>query len=285
MSAWHNGSLRTMKANYWVQQEDVRVIRPLVLVRESTCSNFARQARLPIISDNCPACFAAPKERHRIKMMLSEQELEFPKLFASLLKTLRPLLSITHANKADDFFRAGAGATTHGAHDAAGEAAGTCISGSAYHQSRYRDGNPKGPPGACVSCARLPGSQGGLGGHEVGQEACQEACEEAFEETLLACNLASRACLSHVTPGESLVASAAPAPGGAAAGKALAAPAARQPSAEERHAVWRGAEARDAARCGGLAAPEWHAKSALVGMGLGLATALAFPLALRFARR
>ena len=30
MSAWHNGSLRTMKANYWVQQDDIRVIRPMV---------------------------------------------------------------------------------------------------------------------------------------------------------------------------------------------------------------------------------------------------------------
>ena len=30
MSAWHNGSLRTMKANYWVQQDDIRVIRPVV---------------------------------------------------------------------------------------------------------------------------------------------------------------------------------------------------------------------------------------------------------------
>jgi len=25
---------------------------------------------------SCPACFAAPKERHRIKMMLSEQEVQ-----------------------------------------------------------------------------------------------------------------------------------------------------------------------------------------------------------------
>jgi len=30
MSAWHNGSLRTMKANYSVQQDDIRVIRPMV---------------------------------------------------------------------------------------------------------------------------------------------------------------------------------------------------------------------------------------------------------------
>ncbi len=32
MSAWHNGALRTMKANYYVQQKDLRVIRPLVLL-------------------------------------------------------------------------------------------------------------------------------------------------------------------------------------------------------------------------------------------------------------
>ncbi len=34
MGAFHNGALRTMKANYYVQQEDLRVIRPLVYTRE-----------------------------------------------------------------------------------------------------------------------------------------------------------------------------------------------------------------------------------------------------------
>jgi len=32
---------------------------------------FAKQAGLPIINENCPACFEEPKERHRVKKMLA----------------------------------------------------------------------------------------------------------------------------------------------------------------------------------------------------------------------
>jgi len=45
-----------------------------------------------VISDNCPACFSAPKERHRIKLMLAQQENLFPDLFQSILKTIMPLM-------------------------------------------------------------------------------------------------------------------------------------------------------------------------------------------------
>ncbi|XP_078602131.1 uncharacterized protein LOC144876565 [Branchiostoma floridae x Branchiostoma japonicum] len=93
MSAFHNGLLRTMKANYTVREEDLRVIRPFVYVREKDLRNFAEQAKLPIIPENCPACFEAPKERHRTKQLLASQELLFPKLFQSLLKTMKPLMA------------------------------------------------------------------------------------------------------------------------------------------------------------------------------------------------
>jgi tRNA 2-thiocytidine biosynthesis protein TtcA len=71
MSSFHNGQLRTMKANYTIDKGDLRVIRPLVTCRERLFKEFSDQARLPVISDNCPACFSAPKERHRIKLMLA----------------------------------------------------------------------------------------------------------------------------------------------------------------------------------------------------------------------
>eukprot|EP00929_Paragymnodinium_shiwhaense_P069063 TRINITY_DN34842_c0_g1_i1.p1 TRINITY_DN34842_c0_g1~~TRINITY_DN34842_c0_g1_i1.p1 ORF type:complete len:1196 (-),score=255.17 TRINITY_DN34842_c0_g1_i1:377-3964(-) len=102
MSAWRNGALRTMKANYFVEQGDVRVARPLVHVREKTMTAFAKENRLPIITDNCPACFAAPKERHRIKLMLSREEFDHPDLFWSLLKCMKPLISINHTTKSED---------------------------------------------------------------------------------------------------------------------------------------------------------------------------------------
>merc|ERR1711988_1994224 len=105
MSAFRNGALRTMKANYYVEDHDLRVCRPLVHVREKIMASFAKENRLPIIADNCPACFAAPKERHRIKLMLSQQEFEHPDLFWSLLKTMNPLMAIDKTERSLDFFR------------------------------------------------------------------------------------------------------------------------------------------------------------------------------------
>ncbi|XP_065179640.1 uncharacterized protein LOC135810102 [Sycon ciliatum] len=93
MSCFHNGLLRTMKANYTVQSGDLRVIRPLVFVREEMLRHFAEQARLPVITENCPACFEAPKERHRVKRLLAEQEAIFPQLYRSLQSALHPLMA------------------------------------------------------------------------------------------------------------------------------------------------------------------------------------------------
>ena len=61
MSALHNGQIRTMKANYTIEAGDVRVIRPLAYVREHATRDFSQQSRLPIINENCPACFEQPK--------------------------------------------------------------------------------------------------------------------------------------------------------------------------------------------------------------------------------
>ena len=61
MSTFHNGLLRTMKANYTVTEGDLRVIRPLVYIREKALRDFAETQKLPIIPENCPACFEQPK--------------------------------------------------------------------------------------------------------------------------------------------------------------------------------------------------------------------------------
>merc|ERR1719160_596018 len=94
MSCMHNGLLRTMKANYLIKQEDVRVCRPLLYVREKLTAEFAQENHLPIISDNCPACFAQPKERHKTKLLLSQLEFEYPALFPTLLRAMRPLIAV-----------------------------------------------------------------------------------------------------------------------------------------------------------------------------------------------
>ena len=45
-------------------------------------------------SENCPACFEAPKERQRIKQLLAQQELLFPRLYWNLKTALYPVIRI-----------------------------------------------------------------------------------------------------------------------------------------------------------------------------------------------
>eukprot|EP00602_Paraphysomonas_sp_CaronLab_P001188 CAMPEP_0185020696 /NCGR_PEP_ID=MMETSP1103-20130426/3333_1 /TAXON_ID=36769 /ORGANISM="Paraphysomonas bandaiensis, Strain Caron Lab Isolate" /LENGTH=1106 /DNA_ID=CAMNT_0027551757 /DNA_START=21 /DNA_END=3341 /DNA_ORIENTATION=- len=92
MSALHNGQIRTMKANYRIDAEDIRVIRPFVYVRETYTRDFSLQSRLPVINENCPACFEEPKERARVKKLLSQEETMIPSLFNNLRKALLPLM-------------------------------------------------------------------------------------------------------------------------------------------------------------------------------------------------
>ena len=61
MSAFFNGRLQTMKANYLNDQGDVRIIRPMVFARETLTRQYARLAQLPVINENCPACYEEPK--------------------------------------------------------------------------------------------------------------------------------------------------------------------------------------------------------------------------------
>ncbi|XP_002119654.2 uncharacterized protein LOC100175538 [Ciona intestinalis] len=92
MSAFHNGLLHTMKAHYTIKEGDLRVIRPFIYVRETETRKFAETALLPVIPENCPACFEAPKERHRVKQLLASQEILHPRMFFSLREALYPLM-------------------------------------------------------------------------------------------------------------------------------------------------------------------------------------------------
>jgi tRNA 2-thiocytidine biosynthesis protein TtcA len=92
MSAFHGGQLRTMKAHYRNDAGDLRIIRPLVYVRERQTREFASSAGLPVIGDNCPACFRMPTQRQHMKEWLSREESTNPLLFKSILATIRPLM-------------------------------------------------------------------------------------------------------------------------------------------------------------------------------------------------
>jgi len=92
MSALYSGKLSTMKAHYTNDAGDIRVIRPLVYVRETQTRHFAETANLPVIYDNCPACFAAPSQREHVKQLLAQEEKQHQHLFKSLLNAMRPLM-------------------------------------------------------------------------------------------------------------------------------------------------------------------------------------------------
>lgn len=99
MSAFHNGFLRTMKAAYTNDEGDIRIIRPFVNTRERDIAAFAEDKDLPIIPENCPACFSAPKERARMKQLLAAQEHMFPNIYNSLRSAMQPLMSITETGQ------------------------------------------------------------------------------------------------------------------------------------------------------------------------------------------
>ncbi len=96
MSAFHNGRLKTMKAHYRVDAGDLRVIRPMVYVRERQTRDFAQRAGLPVVQDNCPACFRVPTQRLHVKQLLAKEEQGHKRLFSSLLNTIRPLMGSNH---------------------------------------------------------------------------------------------------------------------------------------------------------------------------------------------
>merc|ERR1712176_1526135 len=92
MSVMHNGFLRTMKANYRVNAGDISVIRPLIYCREGLMTEFAKNANLPVINENCPACFEEPKERARIKKLLSREETMYTNFYDNLRRSIIPLM-------------------------------------------------------------------------------------------------------------------------------------------------------------------------------------------------
>ncbi|VAW99705.1 tRNA(Cytosine32)-2-thiocytidine synthetase, partial [hydrothermal vent metagenome] len=93
MSAFHGGQLRTMKANYTNQDGDVRVIRPMVYVRERQSRDYAHESNLPIVPDSCPACFGMPTQREHMKQLLATEESHNKTIFKSLLTAMSPLIA------------------------------------------------------------------------------------------------------------------------------------------------------------------------------------------------
>jgi hypothetical protein len=92
MSVLHNGQTRTMKAKYRNDAGDLEIIRPFIYLRESSTRDFSLVHHLPIINENCPACFEQPKERARVKKVLQQEETMVPNLFYNLKRAMVPLM-------------------------------------------------------------------------------------------------------------------------------------------------------------------------------------------------
>jgi tRNA 2-thiocytidine biosynthesis protein TtcA len=94
MSVFQNGSLHTIKAHYRNKEGDIRIIRPLIYVREQQIRDFAHQSGFPIISSRCgedSPHFRTPTQRRHIKQLLAQEEENNPSLFHSLLAAIKPL--------------------------------------------------------------------------------------------------------------------------------------------------------------------------------------------------
>ncbi len=95
MSMCHNGKIQTMKAHYINDKKDLRIIRPLVYVRERQVADFAKTIHLPVIKDSCPACYQMPTERAHFKQWLLTEEKRTPNLYKNLLSAMKPILDET----------------------------------------------------------------------------------------------------------------------------------------------------------------------------------------------
>lgn len=95
MSMCHNGKIQTMKAHYINDAKDLRIIRPLVYVRERQLADFAKNTDLPVIADSCPACYKIPTEREYFKQWLLDEEKRNKNLYKNLLSAMKPMLDET----------------------------------------------------------------------------------------------------------------------------------------------------------------------------------------------
>lgn len=115
MGAFMNGELRAMRACYETTAggssggsegapvSPLRVVRPMVYLREHDTRACAQSMGLPVINENCPACFEAPKERRRMKKLLAQQESLFPATFKHLKRALIPLMAAEATRTLHDF--------------------------------------------------------------------------------------------------------------------------------------------------------------------------------------
>ncbi|CAG9856772.1 unnamed protein product [Phyllotreta striolata] len=90
LSVFHTGRLRTLRAHYFIREHDLRVVRPFIYVREKVLRQYSTNENLPVLTGSSSPKLT--KESQRIKQVLIQQEIHFPKLFSNLRCALHPLI-------------------------------------------------------------------------------------------------------------------------------------------------------------------------------------------------
>nr|XP_027193910.1 uncharacterized protein LOC113788643 [Dermatophagoides pteronyssinus] len=105
MNLFYSGSLNTMKAAYETECTTylAKIVRPLVYIREAELAAFATKNNLPIITENCPACFLSPTERLRTKLLIATLEQHSASLVSVMMRAINPLVSLNSTSKKENY--------------------------------------------------------------------------------------------------------------------------------------------------------------------------------------
>jgi len=87
MSMFYEGRITTFLPNTYLSRQDLKVIRPLIYIKESTIREAVTNLNLPIVKNPCPA--NGLTKRQEIKEILAELEQKIPGVFPRLLSSLK----------------------------------------------------------------------------------------------------------------------------------------------------------------------------------------------------
>nr|XP_034171195.1 uncharacterized protein LOC117600215 isoform X1 [Osmia lignaria] len=137
VSVFHGGKLKTMKAHYYIRRQDLRVIRPLVYVREKALRQFTETKKLLAARETGSSDL--PEKQRQSKDLILQQERTYPRFYSSLRTALRPLIDAYGPHDLD--------VTSSGGNDSSGSSGssgcsvnigGNSATASSNHQKRQR---------------------------------------------------------------------------------------------------------------------------------------------------
>jgi len=89
LNLFYEGTLKAMPARLVSDNGNHVVVRPLVYVRETEASAYAKECGLPVVSCCCSACGDLSLKRQRMKRLLLDLERENPGVRNSMLQAVR----------------------------------------------------------------------------------------------------------------------------------------------------------------------------------------------------